>query len=103
VRKFNRSLTDVAKNLNKVTAVNSVMEREYYTRHGLHLNGKSKEIMTKKVLTEIQEIIGLQTKNKIIPLTWKYTLHEYTKQSSQATNFIKTIRSDNTSMYNKKC
>jgi hypothetical protein len=30
------------------------MEREYYTRHGLHLNGKGKEIMTKKILTEIR-------------------------------------------------
>jgi hypothetical protein len=43
VRKFSRSLNDVAENLNKVTVVNSVMEREYYTRHGVHLNGKGKE------------------------------------------------------------
>jgi hypothetical protein len=40
VRKFNRSLINVAKNLNKVTVVNAYMEREYHTRHGLHLNGK---------------------------------------------------------------
>jgi hypothetical protein len=49
VRKFNRSLSKMANNLNKVTVVYAQMEREYYTRHGLHYNRKGKKIMAKKI------------------------------------------------------
>jgi hypothetical protein len=72
--------------------VDAGMEREYYTRHGLHLNGKGKKIMAKKISSVIQEIIGLQTKNAIIPLTWKNTFQEHIKQYTEAKNVIKTIQ-----------
>ena len=77
VKMYNRRLINVTKYLNKVTLVNAVTERRYYTRHGLHLNVRGKEIMAKKLITVIQERIGMQTKNDIIPMPWKNTLHEH--------------------------
>jgi hypothetical protein len=38
VNKYNRKLSNLTKCLNKVALVNVVMEREYYTEHGNHLN-----------------------------------------------------------------
>jgi predicted ATP-binding protein involved in virulence len=68
----------------------------------LNLNGKGKTIMAKKISTVIQEIIGLQTKNATIPLTWKNTLQEHIKQPTEATNSTKTIQSDNTCKYSER-
>ena len=62
IQMYNRKLTKVAKHLNKVTVVNTVTERKFFTRHGFHLNVRRKEIISKKLTTVIQEIIGLQTK-----------------------------------------
>jgi alkyl hydroperoxide reductase subunit AhpC len=46
-------------------------------------NDRQKGIMAKKILTAIQGITGLQTKNAIIPLTWKNTSQEHIKQSAE--------------------
>ena len=54
---YNRGLTKVAKCLKKVTLVNAVMEIKFFTRHGLQLNVRGKEIMSNKLTTVIQEII----------------------------------------------
>jgi hypothetical protein len=97
--KFNISLINVTNNLNKVSVVNAEMEREYYTRHGLHYNGKGKGIMAKKILTVIQEIIGLQSESAMIPLTWKNTLQEQTKQLTGTEHFTKIILRD--TIYNQ--
>jgi hypothetical protein len=82
IKTYNRRLTKAAKHLNKVIVVNTVMERKFFTRHGLHLNVRGKEIMSKKLTTVIQEIIGLQTKNGIIPMSWKNNLLEHTSQET---------------------
>ena len=42
VKMYNRRLINVTNYLNKVTLVNAVTERKYYTRHGLHLNVRGK-------------------------------------------------------------
>jgi lysophospholipase L1-like esterase len=62
----------VANKLNKVTVVSAEMEREYYTKHGLHYNRKGKKIMARKILTVIQEITGLQSENDDTPDMEKY-------------------------------
>jgi hypothetical protein len=102
VRKFNGSLSKVANNLNKVTVVSAEMERERFTRHGLHYNRKGKRIMTKKILTVIQEIIGLQSENYMIPLPWKNTMQEHTKQLTGKEYFNKTISRDSTPKQDEK-
>jgi hypothetical protein len=44
------------------------MEREYYTKHGMHLNVRGKERMPNKAIAKIQEITVIQNKNDIISL-----------------------------------
>jgi hypothetical protein len=102
VKEYNRRLINVTKYLNKVTLVNAVTERRYYTRHGLHLNVRGKEIMAKKLITVIQEIIGMQTKNDIIPMSWKNTLHEHSRQESQDKNISNITLNDNTYLHSGK-
>jgi hypothetical protein len=60
----------VAKNLNKTTIINIDMERENYTMHGFHQNKKGKMILSTKIPTAIQEIVGTQIGNAAIPLNW---------------------------------
>jgi hypothetical protein len=56
----------------------------------------------KKISAVIKEITGLQAKNAIIPLTWKNTLQERNKQSTEAKNSTKTIQSHNMCKYDDK-
>jgi hypothetical protein len=64
IRRLNRRLTTVVKNLNKL---NAEMERGYYTNHGLHYNKKGKMKMALKIYSAIQEIAELQSKMTVTP------------------------------------
>jgi lysophospholipase L1-like esterase len=102
VKKYNRRLVNVTKNLNKVTLIKAEMERRYYTRHGLHLNMSGKEIMANKLITVIQETIGMQTKKDIIPMPWKNTLQEHSRQESQDKSTSNITLNENTYLHNGK-
>jgi hypothetical protein len=51
--------------------VSAVTERKFFTRHGLHLNMRGKETMSKQLTTVIQEIVSLQAKIDSIPMSGK--------------------------------
>jgi hypothetical protein len=52
-----------------VNVIDSVKHRQYYTRHGLHLNGSGKEVMALKISKQIAKLS--LTNNTTIPLYWK--------------------------------
>ena len=49
VTKFNRKMIKKMKVYDHVNVINSVNQRECYTRHGLHLNSLGKELMAQKL------------------------------------------------------
>ncbi|PNF32780.1 hypothetical protein B7P43_G04509 [Cryptotermes secundus] len=54
IMKFNRKLWKYMKLNKHVTILEIPQDRDYFTRHGLHLNGKGKEI----ICTQLSAIIG---------------------------------------------
>jgi hypothetical protein len=52
--------------LNKhVTILKTPQDRDYFTRHGLHLNGQGKEIITNQLATIMGEFFQL---TEVIPI-----------------------------------
>jgi len=69
VKLFNRKLTQIMKRYNHTEVIDMGAEREHYTKHGLHMNRKGKEYMTRKIADNIKILF---TKQKLppIPLEW---------------------------------
>jgi hypothetical protein len=55
VEAFNSSLQNRLKCFGKVKLVDVINEREFYTRHGQHLNSRGKESMASKLCTNYRE------------------------------------------------
>jgi hypothetical protein len=70
VAKFNRKLIKIMKAHYHVDVINTVNLREYYTRHGMHLNRVGKEKMVCKIVQQINNIFSVNN-TPLIPLTWK--------------------------------
>lgn len=49
-------------------------DRHLFTKHGLHMNVKGKEIMISKLTEVLPKIPDRYNANKFIPLTWKNNL-----------------------------
>jgi len=49
VKVFNRSLRNRLKCFRKVELIEMVSEREFYTKHGQHLNSRGKESMASRI------------------------------------------------------
>jgi hypothetical protein len=58
------------KSFDHASSVEVKFDREQYTRHGLHMNKKGKELVTNRLVTVIK---GTFMKNKGIPISaiWK--------------------------------
>jgi hypothetical protein len=85
----NKKLQKVTKGFQHVSLIRGTPNRELFTKHGLHLNGKGKEIFTKELL----KILTVKPKNQkaaAIQLPWKEepstksTLNGVRKDSSPA-------------------
>ena len=69
VDKFNRKLHKKMRIFEHAKVIDSVSQRECYTRHGLHLNSIGKEQMAHRIIDQIK---NLSTTNITpIPLPWK--------------------------------
>jgi uncharacterized protein (UPF0305 family) len=64
----NSSLRNRLKHSGKVELVDVVNERNFYTRHGQHLNSRCKESMANKIAETIENI----TKKKVDPISMKW-------------------------------
>jgi hypothetical protein len=70
IKVFNRKLGKYMKNFDHASSVEVKFDREQYTRHGIHLNKKGKELAMNRLVTVIK---GTFVKNKRIPISviWK--------------------------------
>ena len=72
---YNRKLTKRVESLNNVVLVNSPMEREYFTIHGLHLNKRGKEKMAEKLASSIHQIMEpVKKHSEAIPMPLNETV-----------------------------
>jgi len=55
VNKFNQKLHKMMSVFSNVRVVNSVSHREYYTKHGLHLNNIGKEEMASRIIEQCKD------------------------------------------------
>jgi hypothetical protein len=69
VKAFNRNLGKQKKVHKNLSVINVDLDRELYTRHGLHLNLKAKEQTANKVISVIKDLFHV---NKAIPLAMKW-------------------------------
>jgi len=69
VDKFNRKLHKKMRIFEHAKVIDSVSQRECYTRHGLHLNSLGKEQMAHRIAEQLKN--SLMNNNISIPLPWK--------------------------------
>jgi hypothetical protein len=69
VDKFNRKLHKKMRVFEHAKVIDSVTQRECYTRHGLHLNSLGKEQMAHRIIEQLKN--SLMNNNISIPLPWK--------------------------------
>jgi hypothetical protein len=60
VKVFNRNLREYLKAYNNTLIVEVASNRDYFTRHGLHLNRKGKDSIAKKIAVAIQDQLNTQ-------------------------------------------
>jgi hypothetical protein len=70
VNAFNRKLDKRMKSFQSANTVAVTSDRDHYTKHGLHLNGKGKEEDAKTIANFIKEIFKLQKKYPV-KMSWK--------------------------------
>jgi len=85
IENYNKKLFKATKSFKHVKLVKVTTDREHFTKHGLHLNNKGKEIMSKELLKNLQ-IKHDSQKVAAIQLPW---LNESTKAGAQN---IKNVR-----------
>ena len=88
---FNRKLTKRVESLNNVVLVNSPKEREYFTRHGLHLNKRGKEKMAEKLASSIYQIMEPVKKHSEaipMPLNEMVPIHQNQELETAQINFL---------------
>jgi lysophospholipase L1-like esterase len=83
IRAYNRKLNKVANHFNRLTLVKATSERNLFTRHGLHVNVRGKEVMSKKLAVIIHEIVDECNKNDAIPMIWKDDSLKYSDQGRE--------------------
>ena len=67
---YNRKVHKLIKKFHNVQAVEAITDRNLFTRHGLQLNGKGKEIMINRIIEKVINNTG-SCKTKTIYLPWK--------------------------------
>ena len=65
VKKFSRKLCKYMKLSTHVTIINIDQNREYFTKHELHLNSLGKEVICKQIATIIDKLLQSE---KVLPI-----------------------------------
>jgi hypothetical protein len=81
VDKFNRKLHKKMKLYERAKVIDSVLQRECYTRHGLHLNSLGKEQMAHKIVEQVRNSLLSITTLPIL-LTWKEMPMVYNQENT---------------------
>ena len=77
VSKFNRKLNKIMKTQTHVKILELELNRQHYTRHGLHLNSEGKRIVSQNLALIIQNSF-VENSPGAIPAPWKDTAGSYT-------------------------
>jgi hypothetical protein len=67
---FNRKLQKIAKNFEHAEIAKISNKREYFTRHGLHMNGSGKGYISSSLATKILQLLTTQKPKPPVPLRW---------------------------------
>jgi hypothetical protein len=70
VDKFNRKLHKKMRVFEHAKVIDSVSQRECYTRHGLHINSLGKEQMAQRIIDQLKNSLSTDNTSPI-PLSWK--------------------------------
>jgi hypothetical protein len=57
VEAFNTKLGKMVKAFEHTTLIKLDLNRELFTKHGLHMNNKGKELVTRKIISTIKHIV----------------------------------------------
>jgi len=69
--------------------VNSPIEREFFTRHGLHLNKRGKEKMAEKLASSIHQIMEpVKKHSEAIPMPLNETVPDQQNQEMETTQTL---------------
>ena len=72
IQKLNWKLKNMTQRFSHVSLIETNINRNYYTKHGLHLNNKGKEELARSIANLINKLVLNEDKDKpIITLNWK--------------------------------
>jgi hypothetical protein len=91
VEVFNRKLRKQMKVFENTALIKLDSNRDLFTKHGLHLDSKGKELAAKKIVSTIKYILNKKTKEPIY-MTWnedyaEETLENHSSQEHQDQGF----------------
>jgi hypothetical protein len=82
VEVFNRKLRKQMKVFENIALITLNLNRDLFTKHGLHLNNKGKELAARKIVSSIKHMLHKKTKEPIY-MTWK---DDYVKGTQENLN-----------------
>jgi len=77
VNSYNRKLNKQMKQFEHVKLIDSKLQRDYFTKHGMHMKLSGKEIMAQRIAELIKETFS-KKKTSTIPLHWKQDIDKRT-------------------------
>ena len=81
VNAFNKKLKKIIKPYDHTRNLNLKLEREHFTKHGLHMNGNGKKRIAELLTSRIMEIVTTHHVKNPIALPWKTeTIEQEEKQ-----------------------
>ena len=87
VKSFNRKLLKLMKPFQHVRVITVDLKREYFTRHGLHMNKVGKEITSLKIAKAVSTMLHKQTRESI-RLHWKTEGEDRTSHTTSGDDII---------------
>ena len=93
IQVFNGKLKKIATSFNYVTILECNYNREYFTNHGVHLNGRGKRLVSKQLASEISKLTAIEA---IAPISlgWKVE-QEHVVSSNVINNEKEIVGNDN--------
>ena len=76
-REFNRKLKNLSEQFTNLTVIGTPIDREVYTRHGLHMNRRGKEQAAIKISTEIGNMLKTNKMNPDVQQKKQVTINEH--------------------------
>jgi len=67
-----------------VNILESEVQREYFTRHGLHMNTVRKELMAQRITDHFRKTLLIRRKTPPIILKWRQVLMDSSQEVAEA-------------------